>query len=565
MCELRTDADVCPTDRVPTVRADFERDRVADEAIGRVIAGRFRVERPLGRGGSGRVYLATQLSIGREVALKLLHPDHARDRVQVRRFYREARAATRLGSEHVVRIIDFGVDDETRTPFIAMEYLEGETLRERIARGPVAPKEAARIGAAIARALGEAAAAGIVHRDLKPANVMCVAGRDGPTVKVMDFGVAKDLAGGDTDTLTLQGVALGTPAYMAPEQVSGGDVGPRTDLYALGCVLFEMVTGAPLFASDARAELYVDHLLKPAPPLPAKVGDAQVPAALLTLVGRLLAKAPEERPGSAEEVAERLAAIAEERPADLAPLRAAKRKRSRLWALGVSAAATLGAIAVAASAVSADQERAPSAGAAWEQVAKASYEHLIVRGAAATVRLRVGEERGIAIAGDPMRVTQEIEDGRLTLAIAAPTTSDEALVIDVTAPTWKTIKVSGLATVEGQAPLGGEELSLALSGSARLRLEVRGPSVVTSLRGSSEATLSGEVTHHEIRAGGASRLDARALVGEEVSIAASGSSDVFVHARARLDARNDGTGEIVYYGAPPELSATGPEIRAGSE
>jgi len=196
-------------------------------ALGRLIAGRFRVERLLGQGGSGRVYRAQQVSIERPVALKLLQSHHARDRIQVRRFYREARAATRLDGAHVVRVYDFGVDEETRTPFIATELLDGLTLRELLAtRGPLPPLVAAGLGAQIARALVEADAAGIVHRDLKPANIMCTGAQSEPLLKVMDFGVAKELGQGDTDTLTAQGVAVGTPAYMAPEQVSGGVVDP---------------------------------------------------------------------------------------------------------------------------------------------------------------------------------------------------------------------------------------------------------------------------------------------------------------------------------------------------
>ncbi|TNF28376.1 MAG: serine/threonine protein kinase, partial [Deltaproteobacteria bacterium] len=312
LCEVRTDAAVCPVDHVPTVRADFDAAAAADRSLGSVIAGRFRVERLLGEGASGRVYVATQLSVERAVALKLLQPHHARDRHHVRRFYREARAATRLASPHVVEVFDFGVDDETRTPFIVMELLAGETLRDRLRRvGPLPVAAAARIGRQIARALIAADAAGIVHRDLKPANIMLVADPAGvEVVKVTDFGVAKELSRADTESLTQRGAAIGTPAYMAPEQVTGAEVSARTDLYALGCVLYELLTGRPPFASDASAGLLVDHLLTPAAPLPSPLpsGDS-APEEVAALIAALLAKEPAERPASAAVVSEALDAV----------------------------------------------------------------------------------------------------------------------------------------------------------------------------------------------------------------------------------------------------------------
>ncbi|MCA9518710.1 MAG: serine/threonine protein kinase, partial [Myxococcales bacterium] len=246
LCDGRFDADVCPLDGVPTVRGDFDAAPPEDAALGRVIAGRFRVERLLGQGATGRVYAATQLSVERPVALKLLQPHHARDRHHVRRFYREARAATRLESRHVVRVYDFGVDDETLTPFIAMELLRGETLRDRLRReGPMRPAAAARVGLEIAQALVEADAAGIVHRDLKPANIMLVPGDVGGAeiVKVTDFGVAKDLGRDDTETLTQRGAAIGTPAYMAPEQLRGALADAKADQFSFCVALYEALLG----------------------------------------------------------------------------------------------------------------------------------------------------------------------------------------------------------------------------------------------------------------------------------------------------------------------------------
>ncbi|PKN55549.1 MAG: serine/threonine protein kinase, partial [Deltaproteobacteria bacterium HGW-Deltaproteobacteria-14] len=335
LCETRLDAAVCPVDQVPTVRTDFDSAALDDPSLGSVIAGRFKVERLLGQGATGRVYAGVQLSVERPVALKLLQPHHARDRHHVRRFYREARAATRLESPHIVRVYDFGVDDETRTPFIAMELLGGETLRDRLRRdGPMTPQAAAGVGAQLARALVAFAGAGIVHRDLKPANIMLVPGSGGAeVVKVTDFGVAKDLGDHDTEPLTQRGAAVGTPAYMAPEQVTGGPVSAQTDLYALGCVLHELVTGRPPFAHDGRAELLVDHLLTPVAPLPSPLPTgAPAPPELAALLARLLAKAPGDRPESAVAVAAALVAITERAPGSVAPRREARGPGRRLGA-----------------------------------------------------------------------------------------------------------------------------------------------------------------------------------------------------------------------------------------
>lgn len=551
---------MCPTDGVPTVRADFDRGDGADATLGRIVAGRFRVERLLGQGGSGRVYRAVQLSIERPVALKLLQSHHARDRVQVRRFYREARAATRLTGTHVVRVYDFGVDDETRTPFIAMELLEGATLRELIAaRGPLPWRTAAAFGTQIAQALIEAGEAGIVHRDLKPANIMCGdvsahADLGASVLKVMDFGVAKDLGQGDTDTLTAQGVAVGTPAYMAPEQVSGGLVEPRTDLYALGCILFELVTGRPPFDSDARAELYVDHLLKAAPALPAKVGDDEIPASLIRLVAQLLEKSPADRPADARSVAAQLAAIA------AGAARAHPTRRGMAWGIGLFAALGIGAAVWSWSAPSPD---APALAAPTESADTAELprvEHLVVRGAAAQIRLHEGPARAPSIVGDAARVSSEIDGGRLTLAIGAPKPGDAGLVIDVWSPLWRTIKVTGAATISSATPLTASDLSLGLTGTARADLELIGSGLTTSIRGSSEVSLRGSVDHHEVRTGGASRLDARNLVTQETSLTAGGTSDATVLARVHLDLRNEGTGEIAYIGTPPDLTTDGAGI-----
>ena len=317
LCEQRLDAEVCPVDGVQTVRV-ADPNLGSDPALGRTLGGRYRIERVLGEGAMGRVYAATQLSLGLEVAVKLLHPHHEQRspeiwQRQVQRFYREARAATRLTSQHVVRVTDFGVDDTTRAPYLVMELLRGETLAEHLARrGPKDPREAARLGAQIARALVDAHGSGLVHRDLKPANIMRVVTGDGTELlKVTDFGVAKDLLVSESTGLTAHGAAIGTPAYMAPEQVQGLDIDHRVDLYALGCILYELLTGERPYPAVSRADQLLGHLLVPAPELPLTLRGLPVPAILIGLVRSLLAKDRAARPSDAMDVVKVLEAIAQ--------------------------------------------------------------------------------------------------------------------------------------------------------------------------------------------------------------------------------------------------------------
>ncbi|MFO0749340.1 MAG: protein kinase [Myxococcota bacterium] len=634
ICGAQLDAETCPTDGVPTVRADF--DTHDDLALGRVIAGRFRVERFIGQGGTGRVYVATQLSIGREVALKLLQPHHVRDRKQVRRFYREARAATKLTSAHVVRVHDFGVDDDTKTPFIAMELLRGETLASMLEReGPLWPAAAARLGAQIARALAEAGDVGIVHRDLKPSNIVIVDAGDGTGIaKVADFGVAKDLVREDTEPLTQQGAAIGTPAYMAPEQVSGAPVSAQTDLYALGCILYELVSMRRPFGGEASAALLVDHLLRPAPPLPDPLpSGAPLPPALAELLAQLLAKAPSDRPQSARGGALTLAGIAgagpapaaprhaharvEERPGPgpgtqtdgdgpevgAAPTRAAEpllrppRALSRLvlWLSSSAVALVVAGVVyallshrsdgvsdaplahgdpmVAALAPLAALQASPVAGLPPVPL---DIDELTVRGGAARIQLHEGEPQVLVVEGDPSRITGQLQDSQLTLSIGNDSAgrtdrtdrgdrdprrgSGAPLVVHVWSRAWSKVKIAGSATLVSEGVLEVDGLSLALSGSARAALDVRGSDLTLSLRGSADVTLRGTLESMDARIGGASRLEASALEADAVSLACSGTSEATVFPVSSLDVRNDGTGEITYFGHPLELTQDGDGI-----
>ncbi len=284
--------------------------------------GGYQLISRLGRGGMGAVFKARQTSMDRVVALKILPPRLARDAQFVERFLREARAAGRLSHPNIVSGIDAGEADGYY--YFAMEYVEGETLHELIKRqGQLDQSEALRLAAQIASALAHAHAHGLVHRDVKPQNVIVAA--DG-TAKLCDLGLARSTE--EDQGLTATGTALGTPHYIAPEQVEGrGDVDRRADLYALGATLYHMLAGSPPFTAATGAKVMAMHLSEPPPPL----GQAApgVSPALAALVARLLEKEPDGRCQSAEEVAEDLEQIAAGRaPAHLRPAR--RRTAARL-------------------------------------------------------------------------------------------------------------------------------------------------------------------------------------------------------------------------------------------
>jgi eukaryotic-like serine/threonine-protein kinase len=259
--------------------------------------GPYRVVGFLARGGMGDVYHATDTRLGRDVAVKVLAETRTADPRRLERFRHEARVTASLDHPNVVRVFDVGaLDDRT---YLVAELLQGETLRARVARGPLPTADVLRIGGEIARGLAAAHAAGLVHRDLKPENVfLTTAG----ATKLLDFGIAK-LAQDDgaRDGLsTLTGVVLGTAGYLAPEQIRGGPVDARADLFALGAVLFEMLTGTRAFAREHIVDTLHAILHDPPPDALAERGD--VPAALTTLVSRLLEKSPEARPDSVRAV-----------------------------------------------------------------------------------------------------------------------------------------------------------------------------------------------------------------------------------------------------------------------
>jgi serine/threonine-protein kinase len=261
------------------------------------IAGRFRIEREIGTGGMGTVYLATHLGLERPVAVKIIRREFAGDADVTDRFLREARTMAKLRHPNAAMIFDAGNLPDGRH-FIVMEFVEGETLSQALARqGRFSATETVNIATQICDVLEEAHRLGIVHRDLKPSNILL--GKRG--VCVLDFGVAKVLASSaeatHTHASTGSGQIVGTPRYMSPEQCLGQRVGARSDLYSLGILLYEMLAGRPPFVDPLQSALLVKQATAPAPPLPRLRQD--IPRPLALAVHTLLAKRPEDRPRTA--------------------------------------------------------------------------------------------------------------------------------------------------------------------------------------------------------------------------------------------------------------------------
>jgi eukaryotic-like serine/threonine-protein kinase len=274
---------------------------------GTLILNRYRLESLLGRGGMGSVWRAEHLQLKSPVAVKLLDPSIANNEQVLGRFLREAQAAAALRSPHVVQIFDYGVEDGTA--FIAMEMLHGQSLSERIVQqGKVAPEETFRFLQQVLRAIGKAHEAGIVHRDLKPDNIFIC--QDEPEfAKVLDFGVAKvknaDL-GGSAGSKTQTGMMIGTPYYMSPEQTQAKDIDARADLWAIGIIAYECITGTRPFTGDSFGELVIAINTKPVP-LPSKQGP--VPAGFDEWFVKATQRDRERRFHSAKEMADELSKV----------------------------------------------------------------------------------------------------------------------------------------------------------------------------------------------------------------------------------------------------------------
>jgi serine/threonine protein kinase len=288
-----------PSDAPPPRPPPRAPDPGDDPLVGALVADKYRVIEAVARGGMGRIYRAVQEPLGRVVALKTLLPQYnggEREKTLEKRFLLEASTCSKLDHPNTVKVFDYGTlrlggED---TLFMVMEFVSGRTLAQALrADGAFPPARVLRVAKEIARSLREAHANGVVHRDLKPSNVMLVERDDGESVKVLDFGVAKVMQEGG-EALTSTGSFVGSPRYTAPEQIRQEDVDGRCDLYALGCVMYELLVGAPPFASGEPMRTLLAHLQDPVPSLRARA-QQEIPDGVEALIMRCLEKERDRR------------------------------------------------------------------------------------------------------------------------------------------------------------------------------------------------------------------------------------------------------------------------------
>ncbi len=315
--DVADDVAWCPTDGRRTVTREAYDAAGQDPLLGATLDERYTLVGRVGAGGMGTVYRAEQSPLGREIALKVLRRELGRDPDTVARFTREAKLLSQLKHPNTVTILDFGQSPEGLL-YLAMELLEGEMLSSRLReRGALDVEDAVRIASGVLRSLDEAHARGIIHRDLKPDNIF-LARLHGPRnddeiVKVVDFGIAKirdgEYAPGLDPVATQEGTVFGTPRYMSPEQAQGKSLDGRSDLYAVGVLLFHMLTGQPPFTDDDAVIVMAHHIKTVPPPVGRLVPNRRVPAALEALVARALAKSPDDRPQTAQDFLAELDAL----------------------------------------------------------------------------------------------------------------------------------------------------------------------------------------------------------------------------------------------------------------
>jgi serine/threonine-protein kinase len=297
--EYETSDRFCPKDGSP-----LRPKSGGDPLVGRVIADRYLVLARLGEGGMGRVYLAEHVKMNRQCAIKVMNPSLVNDTESSQRFAREASNAARILHPNVAAVFDYGEAD--KVVYLVMEYVDGESLSAILTRdGALDPRRAIDIARQVADGLHAAHELGIVHRDLKPDNVIITRNRAGKEIaKVVDFGIAKAMTESPQDALTKSGLVIGTPEYMSPEQLLGDPVDARTDVYALGCILFQLLTGNAAFAADTREQMIRRRLHEPAPHIRDLI--PALPARLDTLLVHMLARSPSDRVATAAEARDQL-------------------------------------------------------------------------------------------------------------------------------------------------------------------------------------------------------------------------------------------------------------------
>src|SRR5918995_6071555 len=313
--QYSADFEVCPEDQTP-LQADSTVNEAltTDPLVGHILDEKYHLEEQLGIGGMGTVYRARHMLIDRPVAVKVLNQRFVEDEAARTRFRREARAAGRLQHTNAVTVTDFGQSSDGYV-YIVMELLEGRTLRDIVAKeAPLDPARAVSLMLQISDAVAAAHEAGIIHRDLKPANVFIVQRADVPSVvKVLDFGTAKlaaeILEDDEPFTLTQIGAMIGTPRYMSPEQCDGAELTPAADVYSLGIILYEMLTGTVPFSGSTPLAIALKHSTEI--PRPPRDFVSTIPEPLEQLVLHALEKSPEDRPADAAQFRAELLSTAE--------------------------------------------------------------------------------------------------------------------------------------------------------------------------------------------------------------------------------------------------------------
>jgi len=283
----------------------------ADPMIGAMFTDRIRIDTKIGEGGMGSVYKGQDVLLGRDVAVKVLLADLKKNPDDVKRFFNEAKVVAKLRHPNTIQVFDFGESSDGQY-YIAMEFMTGEPLDEYLQHNQLSLGRVFEIVEQVCLSLEEAHDAGIVHRDLKPENIFIDTVGNRRLVKVIDFGIAKLLTGGEN--LTQAGMVFGTPAYMSPEQARGDQLDARSDVYALGCVLFTMLTGDPPFLGDTPMEVAVKHITVPPPKVRTRSRFDNLPDSLEALIDSLLAKDREDRPENVTVVRRLLLDVARELP-----------------------------------------------------------------------------------------------------------------------------------------------------------------------------------------------------------------------------------------------------------
>ena len=297
--EYETVARFCPADGTAL------KPKGVDSLIGHILADKYHIIKRIGEGGMGRVYLGEHVKMSRQCAIKVMSPALLNDAESAARFAREASNAARIIHPNVAAVFDYG--ESEGVIYLVMEYVEGEPLARILKReAPLALDRAIDIASQIADGLGAAHELHIIHRDLKPDNILIARNRAGrEVVKVVDFGIAKAMQEGESDSLTRTGHVIGTPEFMSPEQLLGDPVDARSDLYALGCILHLMLTAAPPLFAPTREQMIKRRLAEEAPTVEEL--DGALPETIANIVARLLARSPADRYGSAVEVRDALA------------------------------------------------------------------------------------------------------------------------------------------------------------------------------------------------------------------------------------------------------------------